>query len=54
MKKEETKTIKKTEKKVYEKPKVVSEEVFETLALACCKGNSCRTYGFPRALHGIS
>ncbi len=41
-------------KKVYEKPKVISEEVFETLALACCKGNACKKYGFPRGLHGVS
>lgn len=44
----------KTGKKPYEKPKVVSEEVFETLALACCKGVSCERFGFPRGLHGVS
>ncbi len=44
----------KVAKKVYEKPRIVSKEVFETLALACCKSNACRKYGFPRGLHGIS
>ena len=43
-----------TTKKVYERPQIVSDEVFETLALACCKSNSCRQYGFPRGLHGVS
>ncbi len=41
-------------KKLYEKPKVVSEEVFETLALSCCKGDACIKYAFPRGLHGVS
>lgn len=44
----------KAAKKDYEKPKIVSTEVFETLALACCKSNSCRRYGFPRGMHGVS
>lgn len=43
-----------TAKKVYERPRIVSEEVFETLALACCKSNACLRYGFPRGLHGVS
>jgi len=41
-------------KKVYQRPSIVSEEVFETLALACCKSSICRRYGFPRGLHGVS
>lgn len=41
-------------KKAYEKPMIISEEVFETLALACCKSNACLRYGFPRGLHGVS
>ena len=41
-------------KKGYQRPRIVSEEVFETLALACCKSNICRKYGFPRGLHGVS
>jgi len=41
-------------KKVYQRPSIVSEEVFETLALACCKSSICRKYGFPRGLHGVS
>jgi hypothetical protein len=45
---------KKPAKKTYEQPKIVSEEVFETLALACCKSNACLRYGFPRGLHGVS
>lgn len=46
--------LEKSVKKAYDKPKIVSEEVFETLALACCKSNACRKYGFPRGLHGVS
>ena len=49
--------IKKPEKvlkKDYKKPDIISEEVFETLALACCKADVCRKYGFPRGLHGVS
>jgi len=41
-------------KKAYDKPKIISEEVFETLALACCKSDACKKYGFPRGLHGVS
>jgi len=41
-------------KRAYDKPKIVSEEVFETLALACCKSAVCQKYGFPRGLHGVS
>jgi len=53
---EETKVPNQNEpaKKVYEKPMIISEEVFETLALACCKSDACRKYGFPRGLHGVS
>jgi hypothetical protein len=43
-----------TAKKTYERPGIISEEVFETLALACCKSNACAKYGFPRGLHGVS
>lgn len=41
-------------RKAYERPQIVSEEVFETLALACCKSNACLRYGLPRGLHGVS
>lgn len=48
------KVTKQEGKKVYQRPRVVSEEAFETLALSCCKSNICRKYGFPRGLHGVS
>jgi hypothetical protein len=53
---EKTKVVHQDEptRKVYEKPMIISEEVFETLALACCKSNACVKYGFPRGLHGVS
>ena len=53
---EEKKTLvsPKTGKKVYERPQIVSEEVFETLALACCKSTACERRAFPRGLHGVS
>ena len=41
-------------KKAYNAPQIISEEVFETLALACCKSDACKKYGFPRGLHGVS
>ena len=49
-----TPSEKTTAKKSYEQPRIISEEVFETLALACCKSNACLKYGFPRGLHGVS
>ncbi len=49
-----TPSEKTTVKKTYEQPRIISEEVFETLALACCKSNACLRYGFPRGLHGVS
>lgn len=54
MKESKVKNQKESAKKVYEKPGIISEEVFETLALACCKSNVCLKYGFPRGLHGVS
>ncbi|MEW5803152.1 MAG: hypothetical protein AB1847_13725 [bacterium] len=40
--------------KSYEPPRIISEEVFETLALACCKSNTCLRYSLPKGLHGVS
>jgi|GEM_PF-6155322 len=54
MEEKKTTVVKPAVKKVYEKPQIVSEEVFETLALACCKSNNCKNFGLPRGMHAVS